>query len=252
MKIFIFLILSFINLFAFKSVDYFYDIVKNNESQLKYQNNSEIDYSKINLPLKLKKYFNKSECSQVLDKYYYINCYDYNIKGSKYIYTKLNKKIMDSGNIKERPQFYPDEEIPAKYRTYPNDYTRNKDFQDRGHIVSNDSMNHNIKAQNSTFVMSNVVPMLDKVNRGKNSWLGIERYERYVVQKLDEVEVLNIIFYQPNSDRLKNNIAVPSGFGKILFNESKNFEKCFYVPNTNPQNNDIKDLEIDCKKLNWK
>jgi endonuclease G, mitochondrial len=225
---------------------------KNTSSETSYNENS-IDYKNITVPLYMKQYFNNNECSQVLNKHYYVNCYDYNNKGSKYVYFKLNKEIMNSGNIKERPQFFTDLDIPLKYRTEFKDYTKNMYNMDRGHILSNDSMNHNYKSQESTFVMSNVVPMLDSVNRGKKSWLGIEKYERYVTNKLGEVEVLNIIYYQNNSQKLgRNEISIPKAFGKILFNKEQNYKKCFYVENKEPTNNKLEELEVECMKLGWK
>lgn len=220
--------------------------------QTDYSYSSINDYEKIKLPLSMKKYINDEVCSKVMNKHYYINCYNYDYLGSTAVYYKLDKQIMNSGNIIERPStFDTDKELPVKYRTYQKDYTNNIYDMDRGHVISNDSMNHNEIAQKSTFIMSNVVPMLDVVNRGDNSWKGIEMFEREMTQKYSVLEVLNIVYYSDKPEYMKNKIAIPEAFGKILFNKDKNYKKCFYVKNEKPRNRKIEDLEVDCKKLNW-
>lgn len=220
--------------------------------QTEYEYSSLYDYEKIKVPLKLKKYFNDENCSKVLNKYYYVNCYNYDYKASTAVYYKINKEIMNSGNILQRPStFSTDVELPKNERVFHKDYTKNIYDMDRGHIISNDTMNHNEKAQLSTFIMSNVVPMLDVVNRGKNSWLGLEILERKMTNKYGELEVLNLIYYSENPNYINNKIAIPESFGKILFNEDKNYKQCFLVKNSKPTNKTIEELEVDCKKLNW-
>jgi len=210
------------------------------------------DYKKITVPLELKKFFNDKECSQVLNKHYYVNCYDYDLKGSKYLYYKIEKDKVNV-NTKERLQFYDDMELPKKSRTTYSDYTKNQYNMDRGHLASDANFDHNYKALESTYAMSNVVPMLDTVNRGKHSWLGLENYERFVANSLGDVEVLNIIVYSKNPRKLgRNGVSIPDGFGKIIFNNSKDFKRCFYVENREPSNFKLEELEIDCVKLGWK
>ncbi|EAI6087313.1 DNA/RNA non-specific endonuclease, partial [Campylobacter jejuni] len=41
------------------------------------------DYTQYKPSENFAKYFTKQNCSQVLDKFYYINCYDYSLKGTK-------------------------------------------------------------------------------------------------------------------------------------------------------------------------
>lgn len=58
------------------------------------------------------KYFAKQNCSQVLDKFYYINCYDYNYKGTKAVAYKLEVDNLKGEQIKKRPRFEDDTNIP--------------------------------------------------------------------------------------------------------------------------------------------
>ncbi|EAJ5416968.1 DNA/RNA non-specific endonuclease, partial [Campylobacter jejuni] len=47
------------------------------------------DYTQYKPSEDFAKYFTKQSCSQVLDKFYYLNCYDYNLKGTKAVAYKL-------------------------------------------------------------------------------------------------------------------------------------------------------------------
>ncbi len=72
-----------------------------------------------------------------------------------------------------------------------------------------------------------------------------------MTNKYGELEVLNLIYYSENPNYINNKIAIPESFGKILFNEDKNYKQCFLVKNSKPTNQTIEELEVDCKKLNW-
>lgn len=214
---------------------------------------SAIDYDRITIEDNvLKSIFNEERCDKVLNQHYYINCYDNTKKSSTHLYYKLNKEIMNSGNIKERPRFKEDNKVQRKYRITHSDYTNNGRSMDRGHILSNDSMNHNEKAQNSTFLMSNVVPMLDKVNQGRNSWLGIEMHERAMTNKHGTLEVLNYIIYTKKSEKMgkgPNKVLIPEAFVKKMWNKDRNYKECFFVKNKTPDNSKISELRVDCSSL---
>lgn len=47
------------------------------------------DYTQYKPSEDFAKYFTTQNCSQVLDKFYYLNCYDYNYKGTKAVAYKL-------------------------------------------------------------------------------------------------------------------------------------------------------------------
>ncbi|AJC84852.1 DNA/RNA endonuclease G [Campylobacter peloridis] len=180
-------------------------------------------YTQYELHPSFKKYF--QECSLLMDKYYYINCYDYNYKGTKAIAYKLEAEILNQGHIKKRPRFSEDTNIAKKYRTYWEDYLRSG--YTRGHVVPNQSMNATKQAQLSTFLMSNITPQKKEINA--KIWNEIEQRERYLAKKYKELEVLNLIIYEQNPKRIKNNIAIPSFYVKIL--KAKNYTECYKVPN---------------------
>jgi len=65
-------------------------------------------------------YINQRNCDQVLDKGYYKRCYDYSMKGAKYVGYTLDSSKVNSVNIKKRPrftqtrQFLANTELPQK------------------------------------------------------------------------------------------------------------------------------------------
>lgn len=212
-------------------------IQKSLESKQSFQNSS----------LLVKKYINDKNCDKILNNDgFFTGCYSYDYKGIIYGYTKLSGDTVNAKNIDERPKFYDDLSIPEKYRTTYSDYT-NKNM-DRGHTIASDaSFDYSLKSQKATYVMSNITPQHPNTNR--KSYLAVEKYERVVASKLGEVEALTIIEYDKNPKRIgRSGLAVPKGYGKIYFNEKKQFQKCFYVPNDDVIY-DLRDMEIDCKKI---
>ncbi|WP_348518088.1 DNA/RNA non-specific endonuclease [Campylobacter sp. CCS1377] len=186
------------------------------------------------------KYFTKQNCSQVLDKFYYINCYDYGYKGTKAVAYKLEAENLKGEQIKKRPRFEDDTNIPKKYRTTWSDY-KNSGY-DRGHTLSNASMRKTAQAQRSTFLMSNITPQNPQINQ--RVWNKIEKRERQIALKLGSLEVLNLVNYDNNPKRIKNQIAVPSSYIKIL--KGDNFEECYQVPNNDVENESIRNYKVDC------
>ncbi|MCR6576452.1 DNA/RNA non-specific endonuclease [Campylobacter insulaenigrae] len=180
-------------------------------------------YTQYELHPSFDQYF--QNCSLLMNKYYYINCYDYDYKGTKAIAYRLTAEILNRQHIKKRPKFTEDTNIPKKYRTYWEDYI--KSGYTRGHVVPNQSMNTTPQAQFSTFLMSNITPQKKDINN--EIWNEIEKRERYLAKKNKELEVLNLIFYEKNPQRIKNNIAIPSFYVKIL--KAKTYIECYKVPN---------------------
>lgn len=121
------------------------------------------DYTQYKPSEDFAKYFTKQNCSQVLDKFYYLNCYDYNYKGTRAVAYRLEADNLKGEQIKKRPRFEDDTNIPKKYRTTWSDY-KNSGY-DRGHTLSNASMRKTTQAQRSTFLMSNITPQNPQINQ---------------------------------------------------------------------------------------
>ena len=110
----------------------------------------------------------KTHCDQVLVYSSQQNplqkrCYDYNLRESKLVLFKLNKDTIDRENIKKRPGFTQDRNIPKKYRVSNTCYTHTG--YDRGHQAFDQGFDYNWLILKTTFKLSNIVPERPKTNR---------------------------------------------------------------------------------------
>ena len=160
-----------------------------------------------------------------------------------------DREMLERNYIKDRPNFYPDNAIPRKYRAYPSDYTHTG--YDRGHARSHASTAWSTSAIYETYSMINIWPQASVVNR--ELWIKAEKYTRLVARKLGHVDVLNIADLGKSPERIgKNRVAVPDGFYKVLYNREKNFERCFYYKNdkkANKSGDKMKAHVISCDKV---
>lgn len=190
-----------------------------------------------------KGYFNTLNCSVVLDKFYYVNCYDYALKGSKAVAYRVQKSTLKVKQIKKRPRFEEDFELPKKYRSSWQDY-KNSSYS-RGHIAPNASFSYSNASQKAVFLMSNITPQNFQIN--SKIWNEIEQRERELALKFNNLEVLNLIIYDKNPSRIKNDIAVPSGY--VKFFKFGKFKECYQVPNRTVDDESIKSYQIPCENF---
>ena len=173
-------------------------------------------------------YLNKEKCDQIIDKQVFSICYDYDMKGAKYVAYTLEGTKVNAVNIKKRNSFYTEKNLPKKYRSHTKDYTHTG--YDRGHLANDASFDYDKKIVRKTYTMANIIPQAPKVNR--YTWIKVEKLERKVAVGLGTVHVINGVVYTSNPLRIgKNQIAVPIGFWKMIYNDAKNYKKCFYYEN---------------------
>lgn len=194
-------------------------------------------------------FINKDNCDQIINKQVFDICYSYKNKGALFVSYELDGKLVNKNNIKKRPSFYNEKNLPLKYRSKSKDYTRTG--YDRGHLANDASFDYDKKTQRKTYTMANIIPQAPNVNR--RTWIKAERYERSIAVKLGKVNVLNGVIYSENPKRIgKNQIAVPVAFWKMIFNNEKKFQKCFYYKNDNNINikeDKLKKHQRECNKL---
>ena len=191
--------------------------------------------------------FDGKSCDHVLDNGgFFKTCYSYQHKSPDRCWSRLDGGLVFKGNIKKRPSFYSDRNVPAKFRSYSDSYKYTK--MDRGHLCASDaSFDYSKKAQRSTYVMSQIA--MQAPNSNRKSWLKIEKLGRQVAAKLGSLDVVTLSFYGKNPRKLgKDKISVAEGFGRMLTNDSKGYRKCFYMPNDN-QIYKLKEMQVDCSDL---
>lgn len=196
-------------------------------------------------------FINDKNCDQVINKPIYQVCYNYNYKGATYVAYTVNGDQLSSAevHIKKRPEFYPENSIPVKYRSLPSDYTRSG--YDRGHMANHADFDYSANLVYLTYSMANIVPQDPDVNR--KTWVKAEKYERTVAKSLGSVNVINGIKYSSNPERIgRSRVAVPQYFWKMIYNSQKGFQRCFAYNNTSPvdiYSDNLKDHEVDCSKV---
>lgn len=194
--------------------------------------------------MSMAKVFDASSCDQVLQNNgYFTTCYSYQYKSPTRCMSTLEGDKVNEGNIKSREDFYPDRNIPLKYRSYPNSYRYTG--MDRGHTCASDaSFDYSPQALHATYAMSNISMQAPQSNR--KSWVKVEKLGRLVASKLGSVNTLTLVYFGESPKRLgEDRIAVPVAYGRVLSNENKGYQKCFYMPNDD-QVYTLKEMEMDC------
>lgn len=185
------------------------------------------------------------ECSQLVDKSYYLACYDYGMKGSRAVFLTLEKDKIDQ-SISKRGRFYEESLIPLEYRIRPNEYTRSG--YDRGHMASDASFDYSEDSLHSVYSMVNIVPQNHDLN--SRHWSKVEQYSRQKAKEYERLNVLNLIVYGENPKRIsENSVAVPEAFYKILWNKERYYEECFYYKNEGLGSPNVRDHKISCKSV---
>jgi len=197
----------------------------------------------------LSDYINKQNCNQIIDKQVYTICYNYKAKGAKYVAYTLDGSKVNAVNIKKRHSFYTEKNLPKKYRSHTKDYTHSG--YDRGHLANDASFDYSKKVVRKTYSMANIIPQAPQVNR--KTWIKAEKLERSVASKLGKVSVLNGVIYSVNTKRIgKNKIAVSEAFWKMIYNDDKNYKKCFDYENdlsATAKGDKLKSHLVNCNML---
>ena len=188
----------------------------------------------------VEKYFKDCDkTGQILDNKIFKSCYNYTHKSSTVSYIELDAINIDSKNIKHRPAFYSDLNVPEEFRTNYNDYT-GKGF-DRGHIQSDASNDYSEEVLHLTYAMSNITLQYPQTNR--RSYLSVEKHERELTIKYKNIKALTLISY---SGETINGIRVPSDYTKIFWNSE--FMKCYIIKNNNIVYS-LEEMKIDCSSF---
>lgn len=194
--------------------------------------------------ISLDKVFDSRSCDQVLrNNGVFTTCYSYQYKSPSRCLSTLDGDKVNAVNIKGREDFYPDRNIPQKYRSYPNSYRYTG--MDRGHTCASDaSFDYSPQSLHATYAMSNISMQEPESNR--KSWIKVEKLGRLVARKLGTLDTLTLVFFGESPRYLgQDHIAVPVAYGRVLLNESKGYRKCFYMPNDNKVYT-LKEMQMDC------
>jgi len=211
-----------------------------------------IEAKSLEFPIQTRELFSQEQCDSIIDKGSYLSCYDFSNRTSTLVGYRLDGEKVSEININQRPRFYEERTLPHYARAHYMDYGKARGF-DRGHLASDASFDWSKKSLNDAYSMINIVPQYPKLNR--RTWVKAERYSRIIAIKLGCVDVLNIVVTSPNPQRIgRNQVAVPKGFYKVLYNDEKEFRRCFYYENEispDIENDKLKNHVVDCKDIRF-
>jgi endonuclease G len=152
-------------------------------------------------------------------------CYNYELKSATYVSYSVTKELVDFKNIKDRPRFYSEPDLPKPYQVTYSDYTHTG--YDRGHMAPDASFDYSQIDLEKIYSMANIIPQDPNVNR--YMWSDAENREREITRKYGDVSVLNIIVFDNNPNKLGSGIAISKGFYKVIANDT--IEECYYYDN---------------------
>lgn len=191
----------------------------------------------------------KKFCDRTFDMEYYQVCFNDESKLARMVTYTLDGDKVGKVNIKERPLFYSEPSLPRSLRAHYNDYKGH--ITQRAHLAHDAGFDYDWNVLSTTYNLINIVPMYPKVN--EKTWTKAERYSRYVAKKLGSVDVIDIVEVPRHPQRIgQHQLAIPSGFYKVLSNREAGFRRCFYYQNKEnvPVKQDrVEAHEISCDKV---
>ncbi|MBU1684561.1 DNA/RNA non-specific endonuclease [Patescibacteria group bacterium] len=195
------------------------------------------------------KFMNEDTCSVLLDKEFLEICYDNSKKVAKSVAYVLYGDLVNELNIQERPSFYEEESIEKSYRAKVSDYTGSG--YDRGHMAPDASFDWSQESLDATYSLANIIPQVPEVNQ--QMWVKAEAYAREVAVELGEINIINVVKYGSSPKYIgESHIAVSLGYYKILFNEDKDFEACYYYANDailQSYSDKLEEHKVDCSSV---
>lgn len=180
-------------------------------------------------------YIKLQDCN-VQDRTWYSVCWDNTLNVAVSGWTIIDSELIDSENIKKRPNFYKDKivkTLSSSSITLPNH---------NGHTFANDSDNdYSTNPLKSTYNMINITAMHGTINVG--IWRKIENRGKELSRLLGEVISVTMVEYFPDS---RYNIPgpYPKSYTRIYIMEDG--DECYKVDNIDRKSSNLLSYKIDC------
>lgn len=176
---------------------------------------------------------------------FYSNCYSDVTNTAIIVSYDLNREDVDE-DINHRLDFTTDNRVANPVE--PSDYY--KSGYDRGHLASDASFDSDEERLTEVYLMTNIVPMTPRVNRGV--WKKLEDLERSMTDEYENTHIVNYVLYNgtkggavlPHNDT----VYIPLAFVKeIHFKVLDNmFRKCYLVINSFTHRSSVKASQVRC------
>lgn len=123
--------------------------------------------------------------------------------------------------------FYPDPDIPLKYRVKPGVF--NNTGYDKGHLAPSATVDFSKRSNEQTFAMSNIALQHPKLNR--QAWSALETIIRSWTHSKGKLFVVTGPIYGQRSKRI-DEIPVPKSFYKVVYSFKHQKWIAFILPNS--------------------
>lgn len=162
---------------------------------------------------------------QVLDRQGYSLGYSYKYKTALWV-----SYILSSGSIgvpgERYGSFSTDQDIPEEYRAKPEDFANTG--YDKGHLAPSATIDFSPKANQQTFILSNVVLQEPSLNR--QGWEKIESLERDWTKTKGKLYVVTGPLFSARPQKV-NGLSIPAQFYKVIYAYSAAKAIGFILPN---------------------
>lgn len=197
--------------------------------------------------------YGKPACAgPVLDKKYFVLCYDPDRKTPRWVGYALTRDDVGAAKaMREDLGFHPDPALPKKARAENADYV--KSGYDKGHMAPAADFKRSAAAIKSTFVLTNAVPQRHGANGGL--WKRLEAAVRGLPKSDGDVWVISgPLFAGGNPLRHigKNRVAVPTHTFKVVLCVKRNGAKEMFaaiLPNIQKPKGKLADYTVSVNEV---
>lgn len=150
-----------------------------------------------------------------LDHKYFLISYNPEHRLPNWVSYQLSAVNLRKGIAQRRDKFFADPLLSAKNITQAKPTDFDGRTYDRGHMAPSEDFIWSQAANDSTFVMSNMVPQTRKLNRG--SWKTLENKIRKWACAEEELHIITGPLLSKNLPRFPSQVSVPQKFFKIVY-----------------------------------
>lgn len=166
----------------------------------------------------------------------YVLSYVEQFEGAEWVAYELTYPETKNNVERKTGEFLNDDSVKT-HSALHKDYTNSG--YDRGHLAPAGDMNFSLDAMLESFYMSNILPQTAELNR--KTWKYLEDDIRYyVMNNKSHLYIIcgGVFTYNGTCIGIKNKVAVPKYFYKIVYDDSIGKSLAFIMPNVhNPNTN---------------
>lgn len=202
--------------------------------------------SSVSSSLKNPQYSLKKEFIEIDHKYFKI-VYDPNIRLARYVTYQIKSQNLRRPIAKRKNKFIPDPNLVKQAEPYvgPKEYV--KTGYDRGHLAPSADFSWSQKANDLTFVMSNMAPQTPNLNR--DAWKRLEEKVRGWACGEKIVTVITGPVIEDGLSKLESGLIIPDSFFKIIIDETAPKKVIAFVYNQRDKGDLLKKRMVKPKSL---